>query len=64
MPHHKEHQVTWIYSEPTFRASSQAEIVRDASGNFVQMRLCEELVAGRWESFYTYVPIKMTGAVQ
>lgn len=52
--------MSWIYSEPTFRMSSEVQILTDASGDFAMMRLCEELVGGRWEPFYTYEPLQMS----
>ncbi len=43
----------WEYSDGgTFRASRKLEYVLK-DGKTVAMRLCEELVGGRWEPFYS-----------
>lgn len=34
------------------------ETVKDRHGNLVRMTLCEELVGGRWEPFYSVGIIK------
>ena len=42
------------YHEPTFR-TYEPETVREANGSVVVMQLCEELVGGRWEPFYSII---------
>lgn len=40
------------YSEPTFR-TYEPITVADERGMLVTMQLCEDLVGGRWEPFYS-----------
>jgi len=40
----------WQIEQPDFRCSSPYA-VKDAHGNVLMLRLCEELVEGRWEPF-------------
>lgn len=41
-----------VYSTPDFR-KYPTEVVRDSGGKLIAMTLCEELVEGRWEAFYS-----------
>jgi hypothetical protein len=45
----------WDYSEPTFRMKRTVEEVTNKDGKLMKLRLCEELVEGRWEPFYSVV---------
>jgi len=47
-----EHKGKPMVGQRDFRAYP-GERVKDRFGNTVNMRLCEELVEGRWESFYS-----------
>jgi hypothetical protein len=40
----------WQIEQPEFRCS-YPYAVKDADGNVLMLRLCEELVEGRWEPF-------------
>lgn len=42
------------YHEPTFR-TYEPEWCRESNGVTVIMQLCEELVEGRWEAFYSII---------
>jgi len=44
----------WDYSDGgNFRASRKTETFIRENGKPITMRLCEELINGRWEPFYT-----------
>ena len=49
------------YSTPDFRIYP-VELVRDRHGRKVWMTLCEELVGGRWEPFYSIRPFRKEAA--
>lgn len=42
------------YSEPTFRTYEPITTMRE-DGTMVTMQLCEDLVEGRWEPFYSVI---------
>jgi hypothetical protein len=42
------------YIEPTFR-TYEPEWLTESNGVTVIMQLCEELVEGRWEAFYSII---------
>lgn len=42
------------YSEPTFR-TYEPKTVERGDGTAITMQLCEELVEGRWEAFYSII---------
>lgn len=39
------------------------EILDDGDGRVRVVRLCEDLVGGRWEPFYSYLPLNEAAAV-
>lgn len=49
--------MTPTYQTPDFR-TYEPEIRKNAKGEMVSMTLCEELVEGRWEPFYSIKPVK------
>ena len=46
----------WEYSDNNTFRMGPIEVVKDASGNEIGVRECQELIEGRWESFLSLEP--------
>ena len=50
--------VKMVQLTPDFRTAERPVIALDRNNQWVEMTLCEELIEGRWESFYSIRPLR------
>ena len=53
---------TWEYSDKKTFRMGPIEVVKNASGNKIGIRECQELIDGRWEPFITHAPLVKRGS--